>query len=101
MAIRRDQPLAGRVTVTVVPDIDRAFQRQAAAMQFHQLLGQRQAQAGAFIFARQGGIDLAETFQRLGNVLRRDADAGIGDRRSPARAGISAARDRAPCRRPG
>jgi len=44
--------------------VDAAFDGERAAEQFHQMLGQRQAQSGAVIFARQAVIDLLEGAQR-------------------------------------
>src|SRR5262249_37635083 len=46
---------------------------------FDKAFGQRQAQAGAFVFAAEAAVDLAEALERLGNVLGRNADAAIGD----------------------
>ncbi len=60
-------------------DVDVALQIQGAAVQFDEGLGERKAETGALVLAVQIAVDLAETRERLGNVLRRDADAGIDD----------------------
>ena len=53
-------------------------------MQFDKGLGQRQAQAGAFIAALQPVIDLAERLQRDLQILRRHADAIVAHRHGNA-----------------
>ena len=58
---------------------DIAFHIQQAAMELHHGLGERDAQAGAFMPAGPGIVHLAEGGEDLGHVLRRDADAGVGD----------------------
>jgi hypothetical protein len=59
-----------------------AFDLDAAAMQFDQVLGKRQAEAGALVFLDDGVLDLAEEFQCDHNFLGRHADASIGDAKS-------------------
>ena len=53
-------------------------------MQFDQRLGQRQAQAGAFIAALQPVIDLAERLAGDLDILRDHADAGVAHRHRDA-----------------
>ncbi len=48
-------------------------------MQFDQGLGQRQAKAGAFIFAVEVAVDLTELGQGLRNIFGGDADSGVGN----------------------
>src|SRR6185312_1177216 len=69
---RQDDADRGAVAALAVDD-------QRAAMQFDQFLGKRQAEAGAFVTARETVVDLAERRQRDLNILVRHADAGIGD----------------------
>src|ERR1700759_1747104 len=48
-------------------------------MQLGEMLGERQSQPDPVIFAGEAAVDLAETFQRLGDLMGRHADTGIGD----------------------
>src|SRR5437763_6755033 len=56
-----------------------AGNRQAAALQFDQRLGQRQAEAGALIAAGQLVVDLLEWREGDRDLVRRHADPGIAD----------------------
>ena len=47
------------------------------AHQSHQLLRNREAQAGAAVFARSGAVHLGELLEQPAKFLRRDADAGV------------------------
>src|ERR1051326_4313730 len=55
------------------------LQLQPAAMQLREVFGERQSQPDALIFAGQAAVDLAETLQRLGDLVGRHTDTGIGD----------------------
>ena len=56
-----------------------ALQRDLAAQQLRQLADDRQAQAGAGVFARQRIARLAELLEHQVLFLRGDADAGVDD----------------------
>ena len=49
------------------------FNDQFSAVQFSQLLAQRQAKAGTILFAGQGTVHLTEIGKRRFNILGRDA----------------------------
>src|SRR5689334_12830977 len=54
-------------------------ERDAKPEQLGELLRQMQPEAGAFVPARRGRVDLAEGLEQLGLVLGADAGAGVGD----------------------
>jgi hypothetical protein len=54
-----------------------ALNGNGASHQLHGFLHDGQAQAGSFVPARRGTIDLLEALEDVGQVLRGDADAGI------------------------
>ena len=54
-----------------------AFDPNASAHHLHKLRRDRQAQAGAAVFARRRGIGLAERLENLRLLFGRDADAGV------------------------
>ena len=56
-----------------------ALQTHVAAQQLGQLADDRQPQAGAGVLARQRVAGLAELLEDQLLLLRRDADAGVGD----------------------
>ena len=59
---------------------DSAVDLQPAAMSLDERLGQRQAQAGALMAAREGAFHLNERLQDAGDVVLGDADSPIRDR---------------------
>ena len=59
-----------------------ALDADLAAHQLDQLLADGQAEAGAAVPARGGAVGLREALEDAACLLRRDADAGVGDRRS-------------------
>ena len=64
----------------------RAFNGESAAVKFHELARQRQAEPGAFEPLREAVIDLPEKFERPLDFVGRHADAGIRD--CDAQAGV-------------
>ena len=56
---------------------DRAVHTHCTAHQFGQLLGNSQAQAGAAVFARGGGIGLLKTLEQTADLLLGQANAGV------------------------
>ena len=60
-------------------DAERAFDGHAAAMRLHDVLDDRQAQAGAAELAAAGPIDAVEPLEDPREVLGGDAAAAIGD----------------------
>ena len=48
-----------------------------------------QAQARAFVLARQAGVNLAERLEELVQVLRLDADAGVGHAKADCGSGAA------------
>ena len=56
-----------------------ALDLERAAVQLDNALHDRQAEAGAFVFAGELAVDLAERRQRDVHVLLVDADAGVAD----------------------
>ena len=58
-----------------------AGQPDFAAQQHGQFAADRQAQAGAAVFARRAGVGLLECLEDEPLLLRRDADAGVLDRK--------------------
>ena len=84
----------GTVKPNVLPDADLAVEPHPPAEQLDDPLGQREAQAGALLLRRSPAA-LLERLEDALAVLRRDADAGVGDgHRAPRR------RPRRPHRRP-
>ncbi len=75
------------MTVTSVPERLGAADFQSSAVQLHERLGDRQAEAGALAPARAAGVDLAERRQRHRDLFLGHADAGVahddGRRRRP------------------
>ncbi len=65
------------------PVVRRAGSRDLAAMQLDQLLDQRQADAAALEAAALGALHAVEPLEQARDLVRRDADAGVGhfDRR--------------------
>src|SRR5437899_4772708 len=57
-----------------------AFHPDAAAVQLDELLGQRQAESGAFLLLRVIAPDLAELLEHGLMIFGRDADPGVADR---------------------
>ena len=78
-----------------------ALQLQGAAMRLDQRLDQGEAEAGPFVFAGQGTIDLTEGCLHFWNIAGVDADPGIGDAEGKAAVfvDLGAHRDLAPRRR--
>ena len=60
-------------------DAGLAAQLDLAAEQVRQLAADRQAEAGAAVFAAGAGVGLLERLEDDALLLRRDADAGVGD----------------------
>ena len=58
-----------------------AFDRDVAAHHLAEAFTDREAQAGATVFARRGGRSLGKLLEKLAHLLRRHADAGVGDRK--------------------
>src|SRR5258706_15887527 len=58
-----------------------------AAVPFDQMLGDRQAQAGAAVVAGARPIDLIEALEDPRQVIGRDADPAVGDRHQQPVAG--------------
>ena len=58
----------------------RAVDRQSAAMQIEQRLGERQAEAGAFVAPLQPAVDLTERLERDLDIGLRHTNAGIAHR---------------------
>jgi hypothetical protein len=65
----KDEPLPGVLSTRMSPPI--SSQRRCA---------DREAEAGAAVFARGGGVDLAEGLEQPVDPVRGDADAGVADR---------------------
>src|ERR1700746_1374552 len=49
--------------------IGRALERDAAAVKFDEIAGERQAEPGSVIFAREAVVDLTKSFEGHGNIL--------------------------------
>jgi hypothetical protein len=56
-----------------------AHDGERAAVQFDELLGERQVEAAAFEAPAQVLLDLPERLERARNLLRAHADPGVGD----------------------
>src|SRR3989338_8613764 len=59
------------------PNLARKFER--SAVQFVERLGDRQAKARPLMTAGKAGVHLAERFKNFLDILRGNADAGIGN----------------------
>src|SRR5579862_8627356 len=57
-----------------------ADDRKRTTVQFHEMLGQGEAEAGARVLAAQAAVDLAEALERHGDFIRRHAYAGVRHR---------------------
>ena len=68
----------GTENMKVEPLPEFALDPDAAAEQLHELLRDAEPEAGAAELARDGGVDLTELREDVVELLRRDADAGIG-----------------------
>jgi len=58
---------------------DLAFHRDVAAHHLTEAFADREAEAGTAVFPRRRRISLGELLKQLAHLLRRHADAGIGD----------------------
>ena len=91
-AARRETDGDHRALVGLAPDVDRAV------VQRDELGDEIEAEARAVVLARQLRIpDLEERLAKVLQVLRRDADAGIGDGERDAAVGLGVRRPRSRC----
>ncbi len=72
--------LKHRAEVEMAAMVQHAIDTDLAAQQLHQLLADRQPQAGAAMLAGGRGIGLRERLEQACHVVRRHADAGVTDR---------------------
>ena len=82
---------SGIDTVNVVPSPTALSTRIVAAVQPHQLVHQRQADARALVGARARALDAVEALEQARQLVLRDADAGVRDRQLDAVAARRAA----------
>ena len=68
------------VTVTVVPSPGALSTRARAAVQPHQIVDQREADARALVGPRAGALDAVEPLEQPRDVGPGDADAGVTHR---------------------
>src|SRR5262249_43110933 len=56
---------------------DLTLDARRPAVQFHQLLDEREADARTFVSATAGALNAVETLEQLRQIFRIDADAGV------------------------
>ena len=93
-AVARCTRRAGSRTVNVLPSPELARDFELGLVAQQHVLDDREAEPGAAGRARPAAIDAVEALGQPRNVLRRDADAGVGDREHARAVGVDAPRQR-------